>query len=175
MEAKTITTERTIKEEKTVYVAQDGTEFISEKECKNYEESALFAVRSRLDFKRIDDGIKDKKENNPALYYALATLDGLLENGNNCSEYYLWKPKSEDDIKNYLQWAKLRTRGWGDGLLDRKYYGDCSYKVTLDELKPGRPYIVEIYTDGDYITLVNNDMFIEAAKKMFDTILSSDK
>ena len=40
---KTVTKEieRTVKETKTIYIANDGEEFYSKTECKNYEESAL--------------------------------------------------------------------------------------------------------------------------------------
>lgn len=47
---KTETIEKLVR---TEYIAEDGTIFRSEEECKKYEESALFAISKEL--KRLDD------------------------------------------------------------------------------------------------------------------------
>lgn len=47
---KTETIEKLVR---TEYIAEDGTVFRSEEECKKYEESALFAISKEL--KRLDD------------------------------------------------------------------------------------------------------------------------
>ena len=46
---------------RTEYIAEDGTIFRSEEECKKYEESALFAISKEL--KRLDN-----KENGASEY-----------------------------------------------------------------------------------------------------------
>ena len=49
---KTETIEKLVR---TEYIAEDGTVFRSEEECKKYEESALFAISKEL--KRLDNMI----------------------------------------------------------------------------------------------------------------------
>ena len=165
METKTITKEKTVTETYDVYVAQDGTEFRDMEQCRKYEETAVCAVRMRLDFKPL----KGNKEDKDQMYYAIEALDGVLENGCDMADYYLWTPKSEDDCKNFLQWAKLKSGGWVDGLAKPEYLKDFTYRST--EVKPNETYIVEHY-DGDYISLINKSSFLNAMTKMFDTILA---
>lgn len=81
---------RTIEEVVRVeYVAEDGTEFRSEDECRKYEESALFVVRQRL--KRLN-----KK---------YASQYSLLDFGSEDDEIEIFDIQTQedlDDLKKYL-------------------------------------------------------------------------
>jgi hypothetical protein len=159
---KAITKERTVTETYTMYEANDGTLFKTEEACKKYDESAKCAVRMRLDFKKLTGD-----EENHAMWYALNALDGLLENGCEDSEYFLWTPKTEDAIKNYLQWCNLiGCCGFDNG----KCYGDYTYRCKLEDIKPNETYIVEVYEDGEYVSVINTNVFKNAVSKMFNVL-----
>lgn len=80
---------------RTEYVAEDGTVFRSEDECKKYEESALFAISKEL--KRLDH----KK-------YGTSEYDIYDE----CSDEYLveiFDAETERDIENIRRYVYLKA------------------------------------------------------------------
>ena len=160
---KAITKERTVTETYTMYEAKDGTLFTTEEACKRYDESAKCAVRMRLDFKKLTGD----KENHDSMWYALNALDGLLENGCESSEYFLWTPKTEDDIKNYLQWCNLLGNS---GFASGNCYGEYTYRCKLEDIKPNETYIVEVYEGGDYVSAINANVFKNAVCKMLGVL-----
>lgn len=89
---KTETIEKLVKIE---YIAEDGTVFKSEEECKKYEESALFAISRQL--KRLDT-VK-----NGASEYDIY---------DECSEEYLveiFNAENEKDIENIRRYVYLKA------------------------------------------------------------------
>lgn len=85
---------RTIEEVVRVeYIAADGTVFSNENECEKYEESALFAVGSRL--KRLT-----KK---------WTAQDAVLIDGNCESEVEIFDVQTEQDLINLRQYLYLKA------------------------------------------------------------------
>ena len=80
---------------RTEYIAEDGTVFRSEEECKKYEESALFAISKEL--KRLDN-----KKNGASEYDIY----------DECSEEYpveIFKAETERDIENIRRYVYLKA------------------------------------------------------------------
>lgn len=80
---------------RTEYIAEDGTVFRSEEECKKYEESALFAISKEL--KRLDN-----KKNGASEYDIY----------DECSDEYLveiFNVETERDIENIRRYVYLKA------------------------------------------------------------------
>ena len=83
---------RTIEEVVRVeYIAEDGTVFYNEEECKKYEESALFAVSKKL--KRLSG--------------ANVTPYDLLEEGSDESGLEIFDVQTEEDLENLRRYLYL--------------------------------------------------------------------
>lgn len=92
---KTETIEKLIR---TEYIAEDGTIFRSDEECKKYEESALFAVSKQL--KRLDgDSFKNGGSSEYDIY-------------SECSDEFLveiFNAETEKDIENIRRYVYLKA------------------------------------------------------------------
>lgn len=89
---KTETIEKLVR---TEYIAEDGTVFSNEEECKKYEESALFAISKKL--KRLDN-----KKNGASEYDIY----------DECSDEYLveiFNAETERDIENIRRYVYLKA------------------------------------------------------------------
>lgn len=105
---------------RTEYIAEDGTVFRSEEECKKYEESALFAISKEL--KRLDN-----KKNGASEY---DIYDG-------CSDEYLveiFNAETERDIENIRRYVYLKA-------LSKSSYVDKS-DVDLPNITSGHEVII---------------------------------
>lgn len=80
---------------RTEYIAEDGTVFRSEEECKKYEESALFAISKEL--KRLDN-----KKNGASEYdiYDECSEEDLVE---------IFNAETERDIENIRRYVYLKA------------------------------------------------------------------
>lgn len=89
---KTETIEKLVRIE---YIAEDGTVFRSEEECKKYEESALFAISKEL--KRLDN-----KKNGASEYdiYDECSEEDLVE---------IFNAETERDIENIRRYVYLKA------------------------------------------------------------------
>lgn len=89
---KTETIEKLVR---TEYIAEDGTVFRSEEECKKYEESALFAISKEL--KRLDN-----KKNGASEYdiYDECSEEDLVE---------IFNAETERDIENIRRYVYLKA------------------------------------------------------------------
>jgi hypothetical protein len=89
---KTETIEKLVR---TEYIAEDGTVFSNEEECKKYEESALFAISKEL--KRLDN-----KKNGASEYdiYDECLDDHLVE---------IFNAETERDIENIRRYVYLKA------------------------------------------------------------------
>lgn len=78
----------------TQYIAEDGTIFYNEEECKKYEESALFAASKSL-----------KRLNTKQITHGDITLDG-------CDDCVceIFDIQTEQDLKNLRQYLHLRMK-----------------------------------------------------------------
>ena len=75
------------------YIAEDGTVFYNEEECKKYEESALFAVSTKL--KR--------------LTHKWTSLYHLIENGSDEEEVEIFDVQTEEDLENLRRYLYLKA------------------------------------------------------------------
>lgn len=82
---------------RTEYIAEDGEVFCSESECRQYEESALFAVSKTL-----------KKINKEFL----SVLD-LLGEGNDDDEVEIFDIQTEKDLENLRRYCYLKATKHG--------------------------------------------------------------
>ena len=83
---------------RTEYIAEDGTVFRNEEECKKYEESALFAISKEL--KRLDN---DNLKNGGSSEYDIYS---------ECSDEYLveiFNAETERDIENIRRYVYLKA------------------------------------------------------------------
>lgn len=80
---------------RTEYIAEDGTVFSSEEECKKYEESALFAISKEL--KRLDN-----KKN------GISEYDIYEECSDEC-RVELFNAETERDIENIRRYVYLKA------------------------------------------------------------------
>ena len=112
---------------RTEYIAEDGTVFISEEECKKYEESALFAISKEL--KRLDN-----KKNGASEYDIY----------DECSEEYLveiFNAETERDIENIRRYVYLKA------LSNNSYVNKPD--VDLPNITPGHEIIIHWNYDVD--------------------------
>ena len=111
---KTVTKEieRTVKETKTIYIANDGEEFYSKTECKNHEESAL---KKRLTDVLVKVEYKDG-------------IDALVDDWKGSGTYYSLKFKNKQQIKDFISYCNLRLEGVA-----------CNYK-TFDNEEEKKTY-----------------------------------
>lgn len=125
---KTETIEKLVKVE---YIAEDGTVFNNEEECKKYEESALFAISRHL--KRLDnDNFKKRGSSEYDIY-------------DECSEEYLveiFNAETEKDIENIRRYAYLKA-------LSKSSHVNKS-DVDLSNITPGHEVIIHWNYDEDY-------------------------
>ena len=146
-----------------VWVSEDGQSFKTEEECRKYEESALFAVKSILikSGKLIYLPTRYNEKTTGALYFGLESLFG----GCSCDfNFYLFCPETEEDIKNFLQFVKLLIPGSINDLYKRtkENFHALSERLIVDdfdnwekyrqfcgftELEPGKTYIFHYMDD----------------------------
>lgn len=125
---KTETIEKVVRVE---YVAEDGTVFYNEEECKKYEESALFAVSNKL--KRLT--------NKWTSQYPLA--------GNGCeeSELEIFDVQTEEDLENLRRYLYLKAMKNG---ASEKYIKDAFTSVDCIKRKD---YVFDSVTIGHEVMI----------------------
>ena len=160
------TTTRTVTETKTVYVAQDGEEFTDREQCMKYEDSAIFACRVRLGMRKLErrDGNEDAAESFNCARNGFFDLFNL-----GCdADLFLWTPKSEEEIKTFVQWWELVT---GDRPLTRKELGDnMLYLDCPDELEVRTEYFVVCDPLNENVRVIDRTGLGNALEKMLDTL-----
>ena len=186
MKAKTKEIEKTVKEIVTTYVAGDGVEFKTEEECKKYEESALYALSVRVLNKTLIPLPTNYKEKRLASIYF--GLDFLFPCSDDCA-FYIFIPKTEQDIKDFIQYAKLQksdifkyykkfnaetypelAEKLINGSADADKWDQFRAYCLAEEIKPGKAYIYSYYND-DYDTLAKlyeMDRYVETVKNILD-------
>lgn len=153
---------KTLTETKVFYIAPDGEEFESEEQCEQYEKSAGFAYRKRLN--------KVLKEINSDRAYNI--LDGIVDDSRHEAQYYSFKPQTEDDIHNFIAYAKIV--GGGLTLGSSSYYENHPevnhFFVRFENLMVGKTYVYFQHC-GDWNAIVSRDSFARAADIAFDETL----
>lgn len=168
---KTVTKEieRTVKETKTFYIANDGEEFYSETECKNYEESALYALKKRLTDVLVKVEYKDG-------------IDSLVDDWNGCGTYYSLKFKNEQQIKDFISYCNLHLEGVScnyktfNNEEEKKAYREKiskTFYVLYEELKPNVQYLFMEREGWGKIT--SYDKLISSVKESWKEIFEQKK
>lgn len=167
MRTETRTKEKVTKEDYTVFIAQDGTEFTKEECCLEYEKGAECAYKTLLKDALIPlygsfDGKASPEQRNP--YKNI--LDDILDDGRRECKYYIFKPRKGDDIKNFIallkvQDASVRATGWYENI-DNPF-------TQLDKLKNGYDYIIIIYEETPFYHIIEAEQFSEVIKKIIQT------
>ena len=147
---------KTITETKTFYIADDGEEFSTEEQCKEYEESARYAYRKRLE--KTLTKIDNKQAN--------LVIDTILDDGRAESDYYSFKPQTEDDIRNLIAYA--RSICGGCLASESEYYKKYNhFYVNPGDMKVGETYIF-FYRYNDWGGIVSKESLQKAIDKCFD-------
>ena len=153
---------KTVTETKTFYVAGDGEEFSTEEQCKKYEESARYAYGKRLE--KVLIKIDRKQANN--------IIDVILDDGRAESNYYSFKPQTEDDLKNFLAYIKLSCKFLAT---DSEYYEKHPeynhFYANLRDMKVGETYIFFQRYDDEWGGIVSKESLQKAVDKCFDETL----
>lgn len=127
---KTETIEKLVR---TEYIAEDGTVFSNEEECKKYEESALFAISKEL--KRLDN-----KKNGASEYDIY----------DECSDEYLveiFNAETERDIENIRRYVYLKALS----------NSSCARKEDVDSnITAGHEVIIHWNYDEDSCWTIGN-------------------
>lgn len=153
---------KTIKETKTFYIADDGEEFSTEEQCREYEESARYAYGKRLE--KVLAKI-DKKQ-------ADTIIDTILDDGRAETNYYSFKPQIEDDLKNFLAYIKLSCNYLaGDSEYYEKHIEYNYFYVKPKDVKIGETYIFFQRYDNEWGGIVSKESLQKAIDKCFDETL----
>lgn len=127
---KIITKEKKVTTSYTAYVAADGTEFLNEKACEEYEKTAYHAFSVR--FKAIAVKLEGDKKN---------LFDCIIDGGCGGTEYYRVTPKDEAEVGIVMNFAVANGCFFPDK--------DTSWAIRACELKAGTTYIMALFESGD--------------------------
>lgn len=130
---------RTIEEVINIeYIAEDGTVFYDEEECKKYEESALFAVSSKL--KRLTT--------------EWTSIYQLNEEGSDECELEIFDVQTESDLENLKRYLYLKAIKNG---ANEKYIKDCFTSIdgkrkdfVFDSVTTGHEVLIFWDYDGNW-------------------------
>lgn len=131
---------RTIEEVINIeYIAEDGTVFYNEEECKKYEESALFVVSNKL--KRLTT--------------EWTSMYQLNEASNDECELEIFDVQTEEDLENLKRYLYLKAIKNG---ASEKYIKDCF--TSIDGKR--KDYVFDSVTTGHEVLIFwsyDNDWF----------------
>jgi len=168
------TKEFVTKQDYTVYIANDGTEFKTEEECQKYNDGATCAYKTLLSkvMKPIKGSFKySDTQNHPELVNVYKNVvDDIFEDGRRECEYYTFKPQSEEDIKNFIallkvQNASVRGCSWYENI-DNPY-------TQLDKLKTGCDYIIINYADTAFYQIIEAKQFSEVIRDIIEKAIEN--
>lgn len=167
------TEEKVIKESFKVYIANDGTEFSTEKACREYDNGAECAYRTLLSkvMKPLMGSFKYSDiENNPELVNVYKNIiDDIFEDGRRECEYYTFKPQSEEDIKNFLALLKVQNAS-----LRGERYKIKNPFTQLKEIKNNCNYIIIFYEGGTSYQIIEALQFSEVIKEIIEKALDNE-
>lgn len=156
-------------ETKTVYIADDGTKFANESECKKYESSAVLAYKTML------EGVLtpingDFRSDYPDFNLFKMVIDDVFEDGRRECEYYTFKPQSEGDIKNFIAMLKAEEANVR-GYRDEKYKNFPDPFTQLNQLKCGYNYIVINFAESNFYQIIEAEQFSNNIKEIIEKAL----
>ena len=118
------------------YVAEDGTVFYNEEECKKYEESALFAVSKKL--KRLS--IRSLCQND------------FNDEANDECEVEVFDVQTDNDLENLRRYLYLRMQknGASESYIDKCFTDESRTEYVFDGVTKGHEVIIWWNYDNDY-------------------------
>ena len=138
--------------EVTFYVANDGTEFSCEDNCKQYEESASCAYKTRLS----NCLIKIEVSN---------VLDYLIDGERNEGTYYKFVPQTETDIIHFI--AYVNTLAYGE-------ISSYALYVPPSKIQVGKKYLVFVPFDSTLHLVFDEtlaEVYLKAFNQVFDEVV----
>lgn len=159
--------EVTTTEEYTVYIANDGTEFKSQEECKKYDEGAICAYKTLLkdSLKPLWGSFNCNEDQN--IWKNL--VDDIFEDGRRECHYFIFNPKKEEDIKNFLALLEIQNssiRGSG-------YDADYNPFTQKEDLKVDEDYIIIYYQGSIFYQIINTEKFTYAINRIINRTIQS--
>ena len=147
------------------YVAEDGTTFSNEEECKKYEESALFAVSSKV--KKLT-----KKWTSQYSFYE----------HNDEEELEIFDVQTEEDLENLRRYLYLKAIKNG---ATEKYINDAFTSVdgtrkdyVFDNVTIGHEVLIFWGYDGDWFWVYGDGSlngYFDLVKTKFNKIVTPDE
>lgn len=137
-------------------------------EVHKYEESAKGVIFARLRERGVLTELKyvrkeEKTEEENAYNTALRLLDGVMDDNYERSEYYLFTPATEQDIKDLATYAKMLY----DVNLIRETPDDDGLKGT-GHPEVGKTYVFQLNSEADWCQLTSPASFAKRVAKMSD-------
>lgn len=168
------TKEFVTKQNYKVYIANDGTEFTTEEECQKYDDGAECAYKTLLSkvMKPIMGSFSynDTKDHPELVNVYKNIIDDIFEDERRECEYSIFKPQSEEDIKNFIallkvQNASVRASGWYENI-DNPF-------TQLDKLETGCSHIIINYGESVFYQIIEAKQFSKAIKKIIEKAIEN--
>lgn len=146
------------------YIAEDGTVFYNEEECKKYEESALFAVSHKL--KRLTHGFTG--------------ISALNEDGCDDCELEIFDVPTESDLENLRRYLYLKANKNGAREKDiqacfTSHDGIYRKDYVFDNVTAGHEVMIFWNYDGDWFWVYKDgslDGYCEWLKERYAKIVA---
>lgn len=154
-------------ETKTVYIADDGTKFADENECKKYENSAALAYKTMLEgvLTPINGSFGS---DSPDFNIFKRIIDDIFDDERQDCSYFAFKPRKGDDIKNFIAMLQAEVASVR-GYKNVKYNKDFPDPFTqLYQLKCGYDYIVINYAETSYYHIIEAEQFSNNIKEIIE-------
>lgn len=168
------TKEIVTKQNYKVYIANDGTEFTIKEECQKYDDGAECAYKSLLSkvMKPIMGSFSynDTKDHPELVNIYKNIIDDIFDDGRRECEYYTFKPKSEEDIKNFIALLKVQNAS----VKATNWYENIDNPFTqLDKLETGCSYIIINYGESVFYQIIEAEQFSTAIKKIIEKAIEN--
>lgn len=161
------TIKRTIEEVVRVeYIADDGTVFYDEAECRKYEESALFAVSKRL--KRLTN--------------RWTSQEALLGNCQDEDELEIFDVQTEEDLEVLRRYLYLKALK--NGATEKSIQGgftadgDCRKSFVFDNVTIGHEVLIFWNYDNDWFWVYNDgslEGYFRWIREKYTKLIASQK
>lgn len=156
-----------------VYIANDGTEFTTEKECQKYDDGAECAYKTLLSkvMKPIMGSFNynDTKDHPELVNVYKNIIDDIFEDGRRECEYYTFRPSSEEDVKNFLALTKVQ-----DASIRYSFYKNEAILnpfVQLEHIEKGKLYILIYYPEGISYTIIEPEQYTKSIISLINRVL----
>ena len=158
-------------ETKTVYIADDGTKFADENECKKYENSAALAYKTMLEgvLTSINGSFRS---DSPDFNLFKRVIDDVFDDGREECNYFIFKPRKGDDVKNFIAMLKAENANIR-GYKDEQYKNFPDPFTQLNQLKCGYDYIVINYAESSFYHIIEAEQFSNNIKEIIEKAIEN--